>query len=169
MPRYGKLVSSRELRLPQMCSMQTDARWDVILVNREGSRHYGLRHDNLVLSKELIKVGLPPWKIWKSEVLSVSRSSSFWRRLSKSFTVIIRPLSTRLTKTNFHFSHRRRTTVSLETRNSLWIKNIQDANEETTLLPYSGQFLTINMTKLLAIKNRKNLYIWLFSISFWPG
>ena len=79
-----------------------NARWDVILFNREGSRHYGLRHDNLVLSKELIKVELPPWKIWKFEVSSVSPSSSFWRRLCKSFTVIIRPLSTRLMKTNFH-------------------------------------------------------------------
>ena len=42
-------------------------------------------------------------------------------KLSKSFTVVIQPLSTRLIKPNFCFdlSHRRSTTVSLETRNSL--------------------------------------------------
>ena len=41
------------------------------------------------------------------------------RQLSKSFTVVIQPLSTRLIKPNFCFdlSHRRSTTVSLETRN----------------------------------------------------
>ena len=39
-------------------------------------------------------------------------------QLSKSFTVIIRPLSTRLIKAKFRvsLSHRRSTTVSLETR-----------------------------------------------------
>ena len=43
------------------------------------------------------------------------------RQLSKSFTVVIQPLSTRLIKLNFCFdlSHRRSTTASLETRNSL--------------------------------------------------
>ena len=41
------------------------------------------------------------------------------RMLSKPFTVVIQPLSTRLIKPNFcfHLSHRRSTTVSLETRN----------------------------------------------------
>ena len=41
------------------------------------------------------------------------------RQLSKSFTVVIQPLSTRLINPNFcfHLSHRRSTTVSLETRN----------------------------------------------------
>ena len=29
-------------------------------------------HENLVLSKELVKVKLPPWKIWKAEASSVS-------------------------------------------------------------------------------------------------
>ena len=43
-------------------------------------------------------------------------------QLSKSFTVVIQPLSTRLIKPNFCFdlSHRRSTTVSLETRNSFF-------------------------------------------------
>ena len=41
------------------------------------------------------------------------------RNLPKSFTVVIQPLSTRLIKPNFcfHLSHRRSTTVPLETRN----------------------------------------------------
>ena len=41
------------------------------------------------------------------------------RQLSKSFTVVIQHLSTRLIKPNFSFDlpHRRSTTVSLETRN----------------------------------------------------
>ena len=40
-------------------------------------------------------------------------------QLSKSFRVVIQPLSTRLINPNFcfHLSHRRSTTVSLETRN----------------------------------------------------
>ena len=42
-----------------------------------------------------------------------------FKKLSKSFTVVIQPLSTRLIKPNFCFDlpHRRSTTVSLETRN----------------------------------------------------
>ena len=42
-----------------------------------------------------------------------------FRKLSKSFTVVIQHLSTRLIKPNFCFDlpHRRSTTVSLETRN----------------------------------------------------
>ena len=58
------------------------------------SKHW---NKNLVLSNELIKVELPPWKIWKAW--------TFWKRqLSKSFTVVIRPLSTRLIKPNFCFT-----------------------------------------------------------------
>ena len=34
-----------------------------------------MKHENLVLSKELIKVELPPSKIWKADVSSVSPSS----------------------------------------------------------------------------------------------
>ena len=47
-----------------------------------------------------------------------ARNVSFIK-LSKPFTVAIQPLSTRLIKPNFcfHLSHRRSTTVSLETRN----------------------------------------------------
>ena len=43
------------------------------------------------------------------------------RQLSKSFTVVIHPLSTRLMNQNFCFdlSYRRSTIVSLETRNSV--------------------------------------------------
>ena len=52
--------------------------------------------NNLVLSNELIKVELPPWKIKKADVSSVSPSSNFC----------------------FDLSHRHSTTVSLETRNS---------------------------------------------------
>ena len=76
-----------------------------------------VHNKNLVLSNELIKVELPLWKIWKADVSSVSPSSEL---RSKSFTVVIQPLSTRLIKPNFCFdlSHRRSTTVSLETRNS---------------------------------------------------
>ena len=45
------------------------------------------------------------------------------RQLSKSFTVVIQPLSTRLIKPNFclDLPHRRSTTVSLETRNPFTI------------------------------------------------
>ena len=48
------------------------------------------------------------------------------RNVSKSFTVVIQPLSTRLIKPNFclDLSHRRSTTVSLETRNSFTLCNI---------------------------------------------
>ena len=49
------------------------------------------------------------------------------RQLSKSFTVVIQPLSTRLIKANFcfDFSHRRSTTVSSETRNPTERTNCQ--------------------------------------------
>ena len=93
-----------------------------------------VHYKNWVLSNELIKVELPPLKIKKAAVSSVSPSSErktkgltfaltkgerSERRLSKSFTAVIQPLSTRLIKPNFcfHLSHRRSTTVSLETRN----------------------------------------------------
>jgi len=33
------------------------------------------KHENLVLSRELVKVELPPWKIWKADLSSVSPSS----------------------------------------------------------------------------------------------
>ena len=51
--------------------------------------------------------------------LKINRHFMWKRQLSKSFTVVIQPLSTRLIKPNFCFdlSHRRSTTVSLETRN----------------------------------------------------
>ena len=59
------------------------------------------------------------WHLWRC------RWNGLWlwrskRQLSKSFTVVIQPLSIRLIKPNFCFdlSHRRSTTVSLETRNS---------------------------------------------------
>ena len=82
------------------------------------------------------------WKLWKADVSSVSPSSErknenfaltkSWRskrELSDSFTVVIRPLSTRLLKPYFHGSlSRRDTTVSLETRNLLswqWTHNSQ--------------------------------------------
>ena len=65
----------------------------------------------LDLSNELIKVELPPWKIWKADFLSVSPSSFALtkgehskRQLSKSFTVVIRPLLTRLMKPNSCFT-----------------------------------------------------------------
>ena len=46
------------------------------------------------------------------------------RQLSKSFTVVIQHLSTRLIKPNFCFDlpHRRSTTISLETRNLFYLK-----------------------------------------------
>ena len=34
-----------------------------------------MKHENLVLSNELIRVKLLPWKIWKADVSSVSPSS----------------------------------------------------------------------------------------------
>ena len=34
-----------------------------------------MKHENLVLSNELIKVELLPWKIWKADVSRVSPSS----------------------------------------------------------------------------------------------
>ena len=63
------------------------------------------QNKNLVLSNELIR---------SDEGLTLAK-----RQLSKSFTVVIQSLSTRLIKPNFRFdlSHRRSTTISLETRN----------------------------------------------------
>ena len=61
-----------------------------------------LGQENLVLSKELIKVELLPWKIWKTDVSSVSPSSEL------SFVV-----SPPLKFSCFNLST---TTVSLETR-----------------------------------------------------
>ena len=34
-----------------------------------------MKHENLVISNELIKVELPPSKIWEAEVSSISPSS----------------------------------------------------------------------------------------------
>ena len=58
---------------------------------------------SLVLLNELIKVKLPTWKVLKADVPSVSLSSERMtkgqrskRQLSKPFTVVIKPLSTRL-------------------------------------------------------------------------
>ena len=47
------------------------------------------------------------------------------RKLSEPLTVVIQPLSIRLIKPNFcfHLSHRRSTTVSLETRNPTFIND----------------------------------------------
>ena len=39
-------------------------------------------HENLVLSNKLIKAELPPWKIWKADVSSVSSSLERIRPLS---------------------------------------------------------------------------------------
>ena len=52
------------------------------------------------------------------------KGSTFLLSVSKPFTVVIQPLSTRLIKPNFcfHHSHRRSTTVSLETRNPLTLE-----------------------------------------------
>ena len=50
-----------------------------------------------------------------SSIRSDERANSRNVIFSKSFTVVIRPLSTRLIKPNFHVS--RSTTLSLETRN----------------------------------------------------
>ena len=63
------------------------------------------QNKNVVLSNGLIR---------SDEGLTVAK-----RQLSKSFTVVIQSLSTRLIKPNFCFdlSHRRSTTISLETRN----------------------------------------------------
>ena len=81
--------------------------------------------NHLVLSNDLIKVKLPLRKIWKADVSSISTSSEPKKRgehlkcqLSKSFTVVIQPLSTPLIKPNFHVSipHWCSTRVSLETR-----------------------------------------------------
>ena len=73
-----------------------------------------MRYENWVLLNELIKVELPPWKNWKADVSSVSPSSErsfhFFRSdegltletsAFQTFTVVIRPLSTRLKKPNF--------------------------------------------------------------------
>ena len=57
------------------------------------------------------------------------------RQLSKSFTVVISPLSTRLIKPNFCFdlSHRCSTTVSLETRNLSIAKCLSQKCYETRM------------------------------------
>ena len=78
-----------------------------ILSKETGATSVGEWNESLVLSNELIKVELPLWKIWKADVSSVSPLSKWkmkgwrWKRqLSKSFTVVIRPLSSRLIKAN---------------------------------------------------------------------
>ena len=70
---------------------------------------WGKVFKNWVLSHELIKVELPPWKISKSDISSFSPSSDAVTTFINSFY------------TNQIFvsiSHQRSTTVSLETRNS---------------------------------------------------
>ena len=57
-----------------------------------------MKHGNSALSKELIKVELPPCKIWKADVSSVGASSFA--------LVVIRPLSARLINQIFTFSER---------------------------------------------------------------
>ena len=66
-----------------------------------------MKHENLVLSKKLIKVELPPSKIWKADVSSISpfslmKGKRLRHHLSESFMVVIQLLSTHLIKTNFH-------------------------------------------------------------------
>lgn len=88
---------------------------------------------NLVLSNEPIKVEPPPRKIQKADASSVSPSSCranndsnvltkgqrSKRQPSKHLTAATQPTSTRLIKPSFcfHLSHRRSTTVSLDTGN----------------------------------------------------
>ena len=66
-------------------------------------------YENLVLSNELIKVELLPWKIWKADVSSVSPSSG---RIDLGLTLEASAFQI------FHddLSHRLSTTGSLETR-----------------------------------------------------
>ena len=94
-------------RNSKLINVQLPANWSNTLAIRLSSRW----KQKLVLSNEL-----KPWKIKKADVSSVSPSSEHH---SKSFTMVIQLLSTRLTRPNFyiHLSHRHSTTVSLETRN----------------------------------------------------
>jgi len=76
---------------------------DHILTNGKAPLHSHINHNNPQFL----------YSLWR-------RAKRSKRQLSKSFTVVIQPLSTRLIKPNFCFdlSHRRSATISLETRNS---------------------------------------------------
>ena len=83
----------------------------------------------MFLSNELTKVELLQSKIWKAGIFKINPSSqlqlaltkgySLKHQLSKSFTLIVWPLSTGLIKPNFHASlcHQCSATISLKTRN----------------------------------------------------
>ena len=85
--------------------------------------------DNSAVARE----GLELWEgfLLKQKFGFIKRIDKGWitavkdlEKISKSFTVVIQPLSTRLLKPNFCFDlpHRRNTTVSLETRNPFFPK-----------------------------------------------
>ena len=102
---------------------------------------YFLRQDkNWVLSNELIKVELPPWKIWKADVI---RSDEGLTLETSAFQIFHGGNSTFINsfdKTQFCFdlSHRRSTTVSLETRNSFLDKKLQ------SLQPWVKKWVTVS-------------------------
>ena len=86
-------------------------------------------NSNLVISNALVKDELPPWKL-TFQALALRQSK--WRRANarnvsffKSFKVVIQPLSILWWNQTFvSLSHRRSSTVSLETRNSFSINSV---------------------------------------------
>ena len=80
--------------------------------------------------------------------------------LSKSFTVVISPLSTRLIKPNFCFdlSHRRSTTVSLETRN-LFIVRCRSRRRRRVVLVALGLYIVLIDCLYIVVLVALGLYI----------
>ena len=76
-----------------------DERFSVFQVGTEpttsvtqGCIHLSYNNENLVLSKGLIKVELPPWKIWKADVSNVDslwRTANAWNLLIWTVTSMI--------------------------------------------------------------------------------